>query len=80
MKVSPGSPDGTQVAFVDYAGEGQWVLTRADRSDAHVALSDHDRIGLTEWLSWQPCLDTAGQRPEVRDRRGITCPSGRRSA
>ena len=54
------SPDGTQVAFVDYAGEGQWVLTRSDGSDAHVALSRHDRIGLTEWLSWQPCLCTAG--------------------
>jgi hypothetical protein len=38
------------------------VLTRADRSDAHVALSDHDRIGLTEWLSWQPCLDMAGSK------------------
>jgi hypothetical protein len=56
------SPDGTEVAFIDYAGEGQWVLTRADRSDAHVPLSDHDRIGLTEWLSWQPCLGTAGSK------------------
>jgi Tol biopolymer transport system component len=54
------SPDGTRVTFVDASVEGQWVLTRSDGSDADVPLSDHDRIDLTRWLSWQPCLCTAG--------------------
>jgi WD40-like Beta Propeller Repeat len=58
------SPDGSRIAFIDavYDGqvEDQWVLTRSDGSDADQALSHHDRMGLTGWLGWQPCLCTAG--------------------
>ena len=56
------SPDGARVAFYDAgADDGRWVVTAAVGSDTDRSLADLDHIGAAEWLTWQPCLCTAGR-------------------
>jgi len=63
MKVSPGSPDGTQVAFVDYAGEGQWCWPGPTAAMPTLPSATTTGSGSPNGWAGSPVSTRQGQRP-----------------